>query len=69
MCLCVPAKVIKICSDYKALVDIQGIQRTVAIDFVPEVKNNQYVLIHAGLALSIIEEDEVKDYQQTWSHE
>ncbi|MBI2522343.1 MAG: HypC/HybG/HupF family hydrogenase formation chaperone [Bdellovibrio sp.] len=66
MCLCVPAKIIKICSDNKAIIDLKGIQKSIALDFVPEARENQYVLVHAGLAISVLEESEVEDYLKTW---
>ncbi len=58
MCLCVPSKVLEVCAGMKAIVELNGVRKTIAIDFVPEVKKDQYVLIHAGLALSILEDDE-----------
>ncbi|HAZ14210.1 MAG: hypothetical protein A2X86_17540 [Bdellovibrionales bacterium GWA2_49_15] len=66
MCLCVPAKIIQLCGDQKALIDIKGLQTIIALDFVPEAKENQYVLVHAGLAISLIEDDEVEEYLKIW---
>lgn len=56
MCVGVPAKVIKIEGE-KALVDVMGAKITVGILFVPEVTLNKYILIHAGQAMVIIDEE------------
>lgn len=44
-----------------AEIDISGIKRQVSLDLVPEVEEGQYVLIHAGFAIQIIDEDEARE--------
>lgn len=56
MCVGVPAKVISK-EEYVAVVDVMGSQTTVGIIFVPEVEVNQYVIVHAGQAISIVDEE------------
>lgn len=62
MCLAVPGKVESILSagdfDARAKVSFGGIQKEACIAFVPEVKPGDYVLVHAGFALSIVDEEE-----------
>lgn len=55
MCVGVPAKVIEK-QEYTAVVDVMGSTMTVGIIFVPEVKIGEYVIVHAGQAMSIIDE-------------
>lgn len=55
MCVGVPAKVLSK-EEYSAVVDVMGSQMTVGIIFVPEVQVGQYVIVHAGQAMSIIDE-------------
>jgi len=57
MCLAVPAKVITINPDNTALVDILGIERTIAVDLVPSAQPDDYVLVHAGFAIEVIDEE------------
>ena len=59
MCLAIPGKIIKIESDNQhALIDYgEGTQRTANISLV-EVKKGDYVLVHAGFAIQIIDEKE-----------
>ena len=50
----VPAKVIQI-EEQQALVDVMGSRMYVGTLFVPEVKIDDYVLLHAGQAMTIVE--------------
>ena len=56
MCLAIPAQVRDI--DEKEMlgtVDILGVTREVALDLVPKVKVGDYVLVHAGYGIEIVE--------------
>ena len=61
MCLGVPAKVIKKMENYVATVDVNGNQTDINIRMTPEVELGQYVLVHAGFAMEIIDEDIAKE--------
>jgi hydrogenase expression/formation protein HypC len=61
MCLGVPAKVIKIMENFVATVDVNGNQTDINIRMTPEVELGQYVLVHAGFAMEIIDEDIAKE--------
>lgn len=65
MCLGVPAKVIKIQGE-KALVDVMGSKMFVGIVFVPEVQLNDYVLLHAGQGMTIVDEKFAKESMEEW---
>ncbi|WP_216828474.1 HypC/HybG/HupF family hydrogenase formation chaperone [Alkalihalobacterium elongatum] len=65
MCLGVPALVIGI-EEQKALVDVMGTKMFVGTIFVPEVKVNDYVLLHAGQAMTIIDADYAKESIEEW---
>lgn len=65
MCLGVPAKVIRI-EEEKALVDVLGSKMLVGILFVPEIQMNDYVLIHAGQAMAIVDEVFAKESMEEW---
>ena len=57
MCLAIPAKV-KDIKDEIAIVEIGNVEREAGIMLVPEVKIGDYVLLHAGYAIQIIDEEE-----------
>ena len=60
MCLAIPAKVMSLKGD-KANVDFgQGVLREVNVSLV-EAKVGDYVLVHAGYAIQIIEEEDAKE--------
>ena len=57
MCLAIPAKVIEIKDDNLAVVDILGATREASLDLTPQAKLGDYVLIHAGFAIEIVDEE------------
>lgn len=65
MCLAIPGKVISLKHAEDAImtsgkVEIGGIKKEVNFSMVPEAKIGDYVLIHVGLAISIIDEEEAQ---------
>jgi hydrogenase expression/formation protein HypC len=60
MCLGLPGKVKKIDGNM-AVADFLGVEREIAIDFVPGVKPGDYVLVHAGAAIQILDEAEAAE--------
>ena len=56
MCLGVPAKVVEKIANDIARVDVNGNQTEISIRLTPEVELGQYVLVHAGFAMEIIDE-------------
>lgn len=65
MCVGVPAKVLEI-NGLSALVDVMGSQMNVGILFVPEVQIGDYVVVHAGQAMSIVDEQYAKASLEEW---
>ena len=66
MCLGVPAKVLQIKDDDRALVDVMGASMHVGTIFVPDVKIGDYVLLHAGQAMTIVDEQYAKESMEEW---
>ena len=63
MCLGIPGKVIEARREHDVLmgkVDFGGVSRRVCLEHVPEVRPDEYVLVHVGFALSKIDEDEAR---------
>ena len=63
MCLAIPGKLTTIDTQLDATfrsgkVSFGGIQRDVNLMMVPEAKIGDYVLVHVGVAISIVDEDE-----------
>jgi hydrogenase expression/formation protein HypC len=61
MCLAIPGKVMEEFESSgmrMAKVRFGGITREASLDYVPEVKVGDYVLVHVGFAISIVNEEE-----------
>lgn len=61
MCLAIPARVISINDNHMAEVDIMGVTRTVSLDLVPDAVESDFVLVHAGFAIQVIDEVDAKE--------
>ena len=63
MCLAIPAKVVTM-EGSMAKVDMMGNERVVSIVLVPEVQIGEYVLVHAGYAIGIIDDESAKETEE-----
>lgn len=65
MCLAVPGKIIDISADdplsAMGLIDFSGIRKQISLAYLPEAKLNDYVIVHAGFAISIIDQIEARE--------
>jgi hydrogenase expression/formation protein HypC len=62
MCLAIPARIVEL-KDDKAVVDAMGNHFKAKTTLLPEVKLGDLVLVHAGFAISTVDEEEAK---KTW---
>jgi len=60
MCLAVPVKVVSI-EGNEAEVEIGGVKRRVSIVLTPEANVGDYVLLHTGYAINVINEAEAQE--------
>jgi hydrogenase expression/formation protein HypC len=60
MCLAVPVKVVSI-EGNNAEVEIGGVKRRVSIVLTPEARVGDYVLLHTGYAINVINEAEAQE--------
>ncbi len=61
MCLAVPGKILSITGDEfvpSGRVSIGGVVKDVNLAYVPEAKVGDFVLVHVGFAISIVDETE-----------
>ncbi len=66
MCLAIPGKVLKKVNSKEAEVLMGKIKKLIRIDLFPEIKEGDYVLIHAGYAITIIDPEEANEINQLW---
>lgn len=62
MCLAVPARIVELEGD-KAVVDAMGNRWDAKTTLIPDVKIGDIVLIHAGFAIAVVDEEEA---EKTW---
>jgi len=63
MCLAVPGKILNITGDdvlRSGTVSFGGINKMVSLAYVPEAKVGDYVIVHVGFAISIVDESEAR---------
>ncbi|MFC1870043.1 HypC/HybG/HupF family hydrogenase formation chaperone [Chloroflexota bacterium] len=60
MCLAIPARV-KSIHNHEAEVEIGGASYRASVWLTPEVKIGDYVLLHTGYAISVIDEEEAQE--------
>lgn len=56
MCLAVPGKIRTIDEMRMADIDILGVSRKASLDLVPDAVAGDYVLVHAGYAIQVVDE-------------
>ncbi|QLH75300.1 MAG: HypC/HybG/HupF family hydrogenase formation chaperone [Methanomassiliicoccales archaeon] len=64
MCLAVPGKIVSI-EGKNAQVDFGGVIRETNISMV-DAKVGSYVIIHAGFAIQVVDEEEAKETIKLW---
>jgi len=65
MCLAIPARITKINKNI-AEVESLGVKKEVDISLVPGVKVGDYVIVHAGFAIQLIDEEDALISQGYW---
>lgn len=59
MCLAIPARVVAL-SGLEATVDLGGVRKTISIALVPEAQLEDYVIVHVGHAIGLIDPEEAR---------
>ncbi|MFN2290647.1 MAG: HypC/HybG/HupF family hydrogenase formation chaperone [Anaerolineae bacterium] len=60
MCLAVPARIESI-EGHQAEVDVAGVTRGISVWLTPEAQVGDYVYIHAGYAISVLDKAEAEE--------
>lgn len=65
MCLGVPGKVIDVYNDPVGIamgkISFSGIVKEVCLAYTPEAQPGEYVVVHAGFAISVVDEQEAME--------
>jgi hydrogenase expression/formation protein HypC len=63
MCLAIPGKVVLIEEKdgiRSGRIEFGGISRQACLDFVPEAREGDYVMVHVGFAISVVDKEEAE---------
>ena len=65
MCLAIPGKILKVIDEDPlsrlAEVSFNGVKKVISLTFVPEAQVGDYVVVHVGFAISIMDETEAAE--------
>jgi len=50
----------------QAVASFMNVRREIRIDVVPEVKPGDYVMVHAGMAIEILNQEEAQETLEMW---
>ena len=71
MCLAVPGKIISMTGDdalsRTGRVEFAGISKEISLAYVPEAQLDDYVIVHAGFAISILDQEEAQQSMQAFA--
>lgn len=60
MCLALPARVVELLPNLRAIVDLGGVRKEVSIDLVDDAQVGDYVIVHVGYAIGKIDPEEAQ---------
>lgn len=61
MCLAVPGKIVDIDGELMAEIDYGHLRTKASLQLVPEAQPGQWVLVHAGFAVQLLDESEAQE--------
>lgn len=60
MCLAIPT-IVKSIEGTTARAEIGGVERTISLALTPEARVGDYVLVHTGFAIGVVDEEEAQE--------
>ena len=60
MCLALPARVVELQDADNAVVELGGVRKTVSMALTPEAKVGDYVIVHVGHAIGLLDAEEAE---------
>lgn len=71
MCLAMPGKIMSMTADDSlnrtGRVEFSGVSKDVSLAYVPEAQLDDYVIVHAGFAISILDQQEAQQSIQAFA--
>jgi len=67
MCIAAPAQIVEIREEEKiGFVDFGGVKQQIKLDLVDEIEIGEYVLVHAGYAIEVLDDQAAKESLEAW---
>jgi len=60
MCLAIPTRIVSI-DGQMAQVELSGVERKISLALTPEAQVGDYVIVHTGFALSVLDEEDAQE--------
>jgi hydrogenase expression/formation protein HypC len=60
MCLAIPAKVISLLENERAIVNLGGVKKEISLSLLDDINEGDYVVIHVGYAIACLDEVEAQ---------
>jgi hydrogenase expression/formation protein HypC len=60
MCLALPARIVTLQDGDNAVVELGGVRKSVSVALTPEAKVGDYVIVHVGHAIGLLDADEAE---------
>jgi hydrogenase expression/formation protein HypC len=60
MCLAIPMRIIEI-DGFRAVAEVDGVRREARLDLLSEVAVGDYILVHAGLAIAVVDPEAAEE--------
>ena len=67
MCLAIPTQITTIDDNQMATVVLGGVERQISLVMTPEAQVGDYVLVHTGYAITLMDEDEAQASLETFA--
>jgi hydrogenase expression/formation protein HypC len=66
MCLAIPGRILKI-NEMVGTVDFGGVRRDVRLDLLKRVQEGDYILVHVGYAIQVLNQAEAEKILKSWA--
>ena len=66
MCLAIPGKIIKKIDNEQAEILLGKVKKLIRLNLLPEAKEGDYVLVHAGYAITKVDFQQANEIERAW---
>lgn len=60
MCIAIPARIVSV-DNQMAVIEVDGVRRDASLHLVPEASVDDFVIVHAGFAIQIVDEEMARE--------